>query len=157
MYWELYVVRFWSQWYDSCNYYDWSCRFFVWAHHMFLAGLSAEAAGYFSSATVIIAVPTSVKIFLGFYLCYHWFPRIKFSSLSIWICSSVLLGGVTGIILSNSTLDVAYHDTYFVVAHFHYVLSLGAVMAMLLYVATRAETILSAPHAMGKVLLLFCN
>lgn len=115
--------------------------YFVWAHHMFTTGMSTDSRVYFSSATAIIAVPTAVKI-------YSWVLSLhasKFRESSV-IRSAFLicftLGGFTGLILSNSSVDMCYHDTYYVVAHFHYVLSIGALFGSILVIRMLLESIL---------------
>jgi cytochrome c oxidase subunit 1 len=128
--------------------------FVVWAHHMYTVGLSLTQQSYFMLATMVIAVPTGVKVFS--WIATMWGGSIEFKTPMLWAFGFLFLftvGGVTGIVLSQAPIDRAYHDTYYVVAHFHYVMSLGAVFAIFagIYFYIGKMSGRQYPETLGKI------
>ncbi|HUS55031.1 MAG TPA: cytochrome c oxidase subunit I [Thermohalobaculum sp.] len=128
--------------------------FVVWAHHMYTVGMSKNAQAYFMLATMVIAVPTGIKIFS--WIATMWGGSIDFKTPMLFAMGFLFLftvGGVTGIVLSQAGVDRAYHDTYYVVAHFHYVMSLGAVFGIFaaVYYWIGKMTGRQYPEALGKL------
>jgi len=128
--------------------------FIVWAHHMYTVGLNVDTRAYFLAATMVIAVPTGIKIFS--WIATMWGGSIEFKTPMLFAIGMIFLftiGGVTGVVLANAPIDIAFHDTYYVVGHFHYTMSMGALFSIFagFYYWISKMSGRQYPEALGKL------
>jgi len=130
--------------------------FLVWSHHMYVVGLDIDSRAYFTSATMVIAVPTGIKIFSWLATIYGGQVILSIPMLfALGFLFLFTIGGLTGIMLSNASIDLAFHDTYYVVGHFHYVLSMGAIFSLIAGYFYWSESIFNLNYNKVKANILF--
>lgn len=130
----------------------------VWAHHMMTVGLEADTRAYFTAVTILISLPTGTKVFnwISTYMGSMFGVSMSSSLFALCFIFTFTLGGTTGVILGNAAVDVALHDTYYVVAHFHFVLSLGAIIAIFAGICHFQDTFLGCSIINNSVIMLYC-
>lgn len=130
----------------------------VWAHHMMTVGLEADTRAYFTAVTILISLPTGTKVFnwISTYMGSMFGLSMSSSLFALCFIFTFTLGGTTGVVLGNAAVDVALHDTYYVIAHFHFVLSLGAIISILSGLCFFQETFLGCTIVQNSVAMLFC-